>query len=75
MAELEQTEQDGRRAERMKDKEVERYKADLATTNVKVADLEKRLAEVESQGTPARKRTRRAAAEETNGDDVRKAES
>ena len=69
VAELEQSEQDARRAERMKDEEAERHKADLDTANAKVADLQKRLSDMESQGTPARKRTRRAVADEAGEDD------
>ena len=69
VTELEQGEQEARRAERTKDEEVERYKADLETANAKVTDLQKRLAELENQNTPSRKRTRRAAAEEL-GEDV-----
>ena len=53
----------------MKDEEVERYRADLDTANVKVTDLQKRLAELESQSTPARKRTRRATAEDASEGD------
>lgn len=69
VAELEHGEQEARRAERMKDEEVERYKADLDTANAKVADLQSRLAELENQSTPVRKRTRRAAAEEAGEED------
>jgi GATA-binding protein len=68
VTELELAEQDARRAEKMKDEEVERYKSDLDTANAKVEDLQKRLAELESQNTPARKRTRRNAADEANGE-------
>lgn len=70
VTELEHAEQEARRSERMKDEEAERYKSDLDTANARVDDLQKRLAELESQNTPARKRTRRNAAEE-NGEDVR----
>ncbi|KAK3686549.1 GATA zinc finger protein 3 [Vermiconidia calcicola] len=64
VTELEQTEQEARRAERMKDEETERVKADLVTANAKVADLQRRLDELSNQNTPSRKRTRRATAEE-----------
>jgi GATA-binding protein len=70
VTELEQAEQDARRSERVKDEEVERYKFDLDTANARVDDLQKRLAELESQSTHARKRTRRNAAEEAIGEDA-----
>ena len=70
VTELEQAEQEARRSERVKDEQVERYKSDLDTANARVDDLQKRLAELESQSTPARKRARRNAAEDANGEEV-----
>ena len=69
VTELELAEQDARRAEKMKDEEVERHRSDIDTANAKVEDLQKRLAELESLSTPARKRTRRNLADEANGED------
>ena len=66
---LELAEQDARQAEKMKDEEVERFKSDLDTANAKVDDLQKRVAELESQSIPARKRTRRNAGDEAHGED------
>lgn len=63
VSQLEQAEQEARRAEGVKTTEVERQKVDLESANTKIADLEKRIAELESQATPPRKRTRRAIAE------------
>lgn len=70
VGELEQSEQDARRAEKAQGEEAERYKADLETANAKVTDLEKRVLELESQGTPPRKRTRRSAAEDVGNNDA-----
>lgn len=67
VSQLEQAEQEARRAEGAKNEEVEQHKVDLEAANTKIAGLEKRIAELESQATPPRKRTRRAAAEETAG--------
>ena len=67
VSELEQAEQGARRDAVMKDEEVARYKADLATANMKVADLQKRVAELESRQqseNTSRKRTRRTVAAE-----------
>ena len=72
VTQLEQSELDARRAERTKDEEVERLKADLDTANAKVADLEKKMMEMDAQSTPARKRTRRAAAEDVQDEDAGK---
>lgn len=69
VAELETTEQEARRAESVKLEEVDKVKADLDAANAKVTDLQKRIAEMESQFTPSRKRTRRTTAEETANDD------
>jgi len=62
VAQLEQTERDVRAELRTKDEEARRSKADLETAEAKVADLLKRVAELEedAQGSPARKRTRRS---------------
>lgn len=67
VGELEQSEQDARSSERMKDEEVERYKADLSAANAKLENLQRRVDELELQTTPSRKRTRRAVAEEEAG--------
>lgn len=64
VAELEQTEQEARQAERLKQEEVERSRADLDVATAKLADLQKRVAELEGQGTPPRKKVR---SEETGG--------
>lgn len=69
VTELEQSEEEARRSERMKEEEVQRYKVDLDTANARLEELQKRVAELENQSTPARKRTRRNAPDETNGDD------
>ena len=70
VTELEHSEEEARRTERMKDEELQRCQAELNTANEKFNELQKRVAELESQSTPARKRTRRTAPEEMNGDDV-----
>lgn len=69
VTELEQSEREARESERVKDEELERYKADLEAANTKVNDLQKRLAELEEHSTPARKRARRSGPEEANGED------
>jgi GATA-binding protein, other eukaryote len=70
VTELEHSEEEARRAERMKDEELQRCQAELNTANEKFNELQKRVAELESQNTPARKRTRRTAPEDMNGDDA-----
>lgn len=60
VSQLEQAERDARTEARSKDEEIQRGKADLETANARISELQKRVAELESsQGTPARKRTRR----------------
>lgn len=61
VAQLEQAERDARAEARSKDEEMQRSRSDLETANARVAELQKRVAELESgqQASPARKRTRR----------------
>lgn len=64
VGELEQNEQAARRAEHIKDEELQRVRADLQTADARAVELEKRVAELleASGGSPqARKRPRRAA--------------
>ena len=70
VTELEHSEEDARRVERMKDEELQRCQAELNAAIEKANEQQKRVAELESQHTPARKRTRRTAPEEMNGDDI-----
>ena len=69
VVELEHAEEEARRAERTNLEEASRFQSDLNIANTKVAELQKRLAEFESQSTLGRKRTRRTATEEPNVDD------
>lgn len=59
VGELENSEQDARRAEHAKGEENKRLRADLETANRRVVDMQRRLAELEAQ-SPARKKTRRS---------------
>ena len=71
VSELEQAERGARQAEAIKAEEAERQEADLAAANVRVSELEKRLAELESpHSAPSRKRSRRGTAEALTEDDV-----
>ncbi|KAI7570345.1 hypothetical protein KC317_g2543, partial [Hortaea werneckii] len=58
VGELENSEQEARREANSKREENERLKSDIETERRKVEDLQKRVAELESEGSPARKRAR-----------------
>ncbi|KAI7333748.1 hypothetical protein KC315_g4099 [Hortaea werneckii] len=58
VGELENSEQEARREANSKREENERLKSDIDTERRKVEDLQKRVAELESEGSPARKRAR-----------------
>jgi len=61
VGELEQAEHEARRATSVKDTEVEQHKAELEAANASIAELRKRVADLETAATPPRKRTRQAA--------------
>ncbi|KAI7419609.1 hypothetical protein KC336_g9222 [Hortaea werneckii] len=58
VGELENSEQEARREANTKREENERLKSDIETERRKVEDLQKRVAELEGEGSPARKRAR-----------------
>jgi len=58
VGELENSEQEARREANSKREENERLKSDVETERRKVEDLQKRVTELESEGSPARKRAR-----------------
>ncbi|RMY11279.1 hypothetical protein D0867_08130, partial [Hortaea werneckii] len=58
VGELENSEQEARREANSKREENERLKSDIETERRKVEDLQKRMAELEGEGSPARKRAR-----------------
>lgn len=58
VGELEHNEKDARRDASLKEEENRRLTADLETANRKVADMERRIAELEAAGSPTRKRAR-----------------
>ncbi|KAK5128175.1 hypothetical protein LTR08_004079 [Meristemomyces frigidus] len=66
VGELENSEQDARRAERAIDEENRRLKAGLEAANQRTADLQRRLEEMEG-GEPARKKVGRVSGEEDGG--------
>ncbi|KAI7201114.1 hypothetical protein KC316_g3219 [Hortaea werneckii] len=58
VGELENSEQEARREANSKREENERLKSDIETERRKVEDLQKRVAELEGEGSPTRKRAR-----------------
>jgi len=62
VGELEHGEHEARRAERSRGEEVQRLMLDLETANKCAAELERRLAELDGQTSPARKKAKHMAA-------------
>ena len=64
VGELENIEQEARRAANAKEEENRRLGSDLETANRQLAEMQKRVAELEAQESPARKRARRSCEDE-----------